>query len=493
MTAPGISVISTTSAPPTVGSAPTGTWYATGITQKGAIGRPVTVLSMTDFVARLGNRVAAGPLYDSADVFFRCGGSKMQVSRVTGTSTLAATVQLKDGSAANTLQVSANSGGAWGNSLTVNVVAGAVAGTYVLQVLNAGVLVEYSPVLSVPSDAVAWSSISLYLSISNLLSATAAPANNPAVGSFVLATGADDNASITEATWTQALLAFTKDMGPGQVSAPGRTTTAAYLALNAHAATNNRVAYLDAVDTPTAATLLTAATAVVTTSGVDGSYSLTFAGWAIVPGLPTGTGVPPMPRTVPPSAQAAGVTAALDNQTYASGICDCNRMPAGNNGINAYAIGVTQVYADTDRGALNAAGINVVRSIAGVVQLFGFRSMSADPTWVQGNYCRLRMIITDQATQIATNIGQFGEIDAKAQIFGRLQGALGGMLASFYLIGSLYGSTANNSYKVNVGAGVNTLASIAGGNINAVLEIKRSPSAEFVNIVIANVPLNQPL
>jgi hypothetical protein len=495
MTAPGINVSSTSAAPPTVGSSPTGQWFATGVTQRGAVGRPALILSMADFVQQLGGRIAASPLYDSAELFFRSGGSRLFVSRVTGNATAPATVVLKDRAAApvNTLTVNANSGGAWGNGLSVAVALVGAGPQYGITVSLGGVVVEQSPVLSSPADAAAWSTTSRYVTILDQLSASPVPTNSPAVGTFALATGTDDNASITEATWTAALAVFTRDLGPGQVSAPGRTTTPAYVALNAHAQANNRYAYLDALDTPTAANLTAAAAATVATAGADGSFSTTFAGWVTIPGAPTGTPIPPAPRSVPPSALAAGVTAATDGLTYEGGICNPNVAPAGANGVAAYAIGVSQVYSDADRGVLNTAGIGVIRSIAGVVQLYGFRTMSADPTWLQANWSRLRMALTNDAQAIASNIAEFAEIDAKGQIFGRLSGALAGMLSQYYNKGALYGANANLAFKVNVGPNVNTLSTIAAGQINAVLEVKRSPSAEYVNILIANVPIAQPL
>src|ERR1039458_5012362 len=76
--------------------------------------------------------------------------------------------------------------------------------------------------------------------IANLGSATAAPTNNPANGSFPLVSGADDNANTTEAEWTAALTSFSGHYGSGQVSAPGHTTEIGYVALNTHAIAFNR-------------------------------------------------------------------------------------------------------------------------------------------------------------------------------------------------------------------------------------------------------------
>ncbi len=491
MPAPGITVTSVTSAPPAVGSAPTGNWFVTGIASRGVIGSPILVSSMSQFAAVCGARNPASPLFDCADLFFRDGGTQMFVSRVGGTGQAAATLVLKDTTpttALNTLTVNANSTGVWGNALTVAVTSPG-AGLYQIVVTGPNG-VETSPVLTQPADAVAWSSVSQYVSIVNNNAASVNPVNNPAVlAATPLAGGVDDTASITEATWTTALTAFTRDLGPGQVSAPGRTTDAAHQALLTHAALNNRVAYCDGVDTPTAATLLTEATNAIA-NNVDGSYG-DLTNWVIIPGLPTGNALPAAPRVVPGSAFKAAVTAKSDGATYSNGTANTNIAPAAANGVSSFAIGVTQTYSDTDRAALNAAGFNVIRSIAGKVQLYGFRSLATDPTWTQLSWCRLRMDLQDHANTIASGIGEFSEIDAKGQVFGRLAGALGGLLSTYWQIGALFGATASAAYKVNVGPSVNTPATIAAGQLNAVMSVKRSPFAEQVNITIANVPLLQ--
>lgn len=492
MPAPGITVSSVTSAPPTVGSAPTGNWFVTGIASRGVIGSPIPVSSMSQFVAACGGRNPASPLFDCADLFFRDGGTQMFVSRVAGTGQAPATLVLKDtaATALNTLTVNANSTGVWGNALSVAVTSPG-AGLYQIVVTGPNG-VETSPVLTQPADAVAWASVSQYVSIVNNNSASAPPMNNPAVlAATPLAGGVDDTATVTEATSTAALSAFTRDLGPGQVSAPGRTTDAAHQALLTHAALNNRVAYCDGVDTSTAATLLTECANAIA-NGVDGSYG-DLCNWVIIPGLPTGSALPAAPRIVPGSAFKAAVTAKSDGATYANGIANTNIAPAAANGISSFAIGVTQTFSDTDRAALNAAGFNVIRSIAGKVQLYGFRSLATDPTWTELSWCRLRMDLQDHANTIASGIGEFSEIDAKGQVFGRLAGALGGMLSTYWQIGALYGANPSAAYKVDVGPSVNTPVTIAAGQLNAVMSVKRSPFAELVNITIANVPLLQAL
>lgn len=487
--APGISVTSLTAPPPANASPSTGTWFVTGQTQRGVVGKPIYVGSMNDFAAKCGTRTpAAATLYDALDLYFRDGGAAAWISRVTGPATATATLVLKDQASTplNTLNVNANSGGAWGNSVSVAVTV--TGSTYVITVSYNGVVVETSPTLTSPADAVNWSSVSNYVTITNANSTSAAPQNNPAaLTATALTTGVDDTAGIVEATWTTALTTFTSDMGPGQVSAPGRTTDPAHQALITHATNNNRVALCDSVDTPTATTIVTAATNAA--SGLDGSRGCLLAPWVIVPGISTGSAVPAANRTVPPSALVAAAISRSD------ALGNPNRAAAGAAGQSAFAIGVTQTYVDSDRATLNVNGVDVVRYFAnrGVCQLYGFRTLSADPNWIQLNWSRLRMFIQDQAVTIGGQIAEFAQLDAKGQVLGRFNGALAGMLQQLWQVGALYGPTAADAFAVNTGPDVNTTATISAGQLNATIAIKRSVDAEFVNIQIFNVPLSQPV
>lgn len=493
MTAPGITVTTLASAPPVVVSNPTAPWFVTGMAQRGPVNAPVSVQSMGDYATKLGGRSGYTALYDALELFFRDGGTQAWVSRVVGPSAAAASVVLNDSASTPlaTLTVRANSPGAWGNGanggLSVAVVAGPQPNTYQLVIYLGGAVVESSPNLTAPADAVAWSSMSAYVTITNSNSASAAPTNNPAViPSTPLALGVDDNTTITEDTWTAALTRFSPDLGPGQVSAPGRTTDAAHSALLAHANANNRIALMDALDTPTASTLVTSASAALF-NNLDGARGCLCAPWVNIPGVASVGPIPTAPRAVAPSALFAARIAQTDITTG-----NVNAPAAGSpDGVSDHAIGVTQNYSAADRGLLNSVGVNVIRSINAVVQVYGFRSLSSDPNWVQLNWGRLRMAITWEGTNVASGIAQFAQLDGKGQTLGRLNGHLAGMLQRYWQLGALYGQNASDAFAVDTSANVNTPATLAAGLVIAVLAIRRAPMAEFVQIQIVNVPITQ--
>lgn len=481
MPAPGTTVSIVESAPTRTPPTDTGVWFVSGITEKGPLAPrafaqssafPSTVVeSLADFQRLYGGRVTYGTLYDAIDTFFREGGSRAYVARVVGPAPAYATLSLLDGGVGVSLIVTARNPGAWPNAATVAVSAGVAGGTFVLTIVDPDGNVTVSPDLLDTAAAVAWGAalplVSIALGASPTDPAVRAPTN--------LAGGADDRASITEAQWTAALARFVAELGPGQVSAPGRTTDAAHQALNAHAGpAHNRVALLDGVDTATAATLIAAAAA----ARGSGRYGALFAPWATVPGVAGLT-----TRTVPYSAVAAGLIARND---AAGG--NPNIAAAGVNGQAVYATGLSQAaFSDSDRAALNDAGVNVAIVKYGAVRSYGFRSLAdpaADPGWTQFTNARLVMAYTAEAEAVAERY-VFAQIDGQDHTIGDFNGDLKGVAMVFYNDGALYGATSDEAFSVNTGANVNTAATKAAGEIHADVVLRISPFGEKVEIHIA--------
>lgn len=281
-----------------------------------------------------------------------------------------------------------------------------------------------------------------------------------------------------------ALDALTKDLGPGQVAIADATLAADVAnqsALTAHAAATNRVALLSCAD-GTAAQLIAAGTALQTDA--NGRYGALFAPSAVVPGVVAGT-----TRTVPYSAVEAGIIARND-LTYTP-----NQPAAGVLGQALYAIDVSGRYTDQEYSDLNDAGVNAVRLIYGGVRTYGYRACVdpiATPTWLMFGWARLNMAITAQAESIGENY-VFSQLDGRRRTISQFGGELSAMLAPFYDAGALYGPTPQDAYDVNVGTTVNTEATIANGELHAILSVRMSPDAEWVVIEIVKVASNQAL
>lgn len=492
---PGTLVTVNAAALPGASSASTGAWFVAGLTQRGPVGVPIACNSLADFVALCGTRQSYSPLYDSAELYFASGGSTMWVSRVVGPAATSATVTLQDRAPTPlpTLKVQANGPGVAGNSITISVLTGPVTGSYVIQVSYAGAIVETSPPLVTTTDAVNWGTLnpattsspsSKWVTITDLGSTTAAPNNQPAlVSNAAMSGGADDNSNASDTQFTAALAIFTPEMGPGQVSAPGRTTTATYTALLNHAQTTNRVALLDAVNGATASATITAATA-AQSSATDPSYGTMLAPWITWPGIATGSPVPSWPRQIPPSAAAAALMSANDAAN------DANVAAAGDNGIVVQALGTTQSFVDSDRAGLNGAGVSLFRVVNGAVKLYGYQSLATDPRWQDLANVRFRMQLVHDAEIIGDSF--YGsQIDGQGKVISAFNGALVGSLSGYYAKGSLYGATPAEAFTVDTGPTVNTPQTITARQLNAIESVVMSPSAESVQITITKYLADQ--
>jgi len=203
---------------------------------------------MTEFERFYGTRQSYSILWDALETFFREGGTEAYVARVTGSSAATAGKTLNDASAGASLRVDAKNPGVWGNSLSVAVTAGNLTGEFILVVTHPIYgTVDKSPSLVDQAAAINWGRTSDWVTVSLPGSPSS---NDPAVaGAAVMTGGADDNGGVTDNQRQAALAFFTHDLGPGQVSIPGNTTSWNRTALIAHARANNRVALLDATDT----------------------------------------------------------------------------------------------------------------------------------------------------------------------------------------------------------------------------------------------------
>jgi hypothetical protein len=475
MARPGVEVTVRDAAPPR--SAPVGidAWFVTGISEKGDATAPVLVRGFSEFQDMFGSRLANSLLYDSLDTFFREGGTRAYVSRVVGPSPVKAGVTLVDGSAGNVLRVDAKDYGSYGNSLNVTVVAAGSDYTITITHDTLGTL-ETSPLLADKQAAIDWSASSSYVRISSAGVSVLDPA---AVAAASFTGGTDDSGNAVEANWTAALARFTSDLGPGQVSAPGRTTSAAQLALLAHAASQNRVALIDPVSGGDKATLIAAAAALRSDS--NARYGAMFGPWAQVPGIVAGT-----LRSVPYSAVQAGLMA---RQVRA------NEPAAGFNGRAQYAVGLVTSFVDTDREDLNEAGVNIARVLNGGVTTYGYRTLVSPtglPGWLSLGATRLVMEAKGKFEAIGEQFA-FAQIDGEGRVFAKLGGQLTGVCINYYEEQQLYGATPQDAFAVDTGEAVNTPTTIAAGDIRAVVYLKVSPFAELVRIDIVKKQITEAL
>jgi len=507
--APGVNINILNAATTPASQSSTSNWFVLGMAA-GPAGVAVPIKSMSDFTNYFGQIINGGLtgrytlnatvdstlLYDSLDVFFREGGSSAWVSRVQPTSSGVAATSTTTG---GKFLLTATGKGTWANSsiasaagliltLTASTVGAVTVQTAVLA-YNGVTLATTSGIVT-DTDVVNWiNSLPGYQSMcvaSSQAGTTVLPASGSSVSVYL--TGGTDVA-VADADSAPALAVFTDTFGPGQVSYPGVTTSTVYTNLANHCQTFGRVAFLDGANTPTANTLLTASST-LQTSATDSSYAAFFAPWLIVPGYvntnPAVLTSTVFNRTVPPCALAAALVSVSDQNN------DCNVPAAGTtHGASKYAINLTQSYIVSDRANLNNAGINVIRNVpnVNVIALYGFRSASYLPLWANLANVRFRMQMTRDLDAIGEQF-VFNEIDGKGQIFAAFNGSLAGQLQSYWLRGSLYGLNPENSFNVVTDGTVNTPTTIAAGQLNASINVRMSPFAEFVTINITKYLAN---
>jgi phage tail sheath protein FI len=443
-----------------------GTWFVSGLAEKGPINIAVEIRSLAQYVTNFGARVAYGSLYDALDLFFKTGGSVAYVTRVVGPTPVTATVTIKDGTN-NTLVFNASSPGEWGNELSV-VTSHPTSETFKFVVKLAGVVVAESPSLSTAAEAISWAASTAYLRIETL------GHGNPEAATKSLTSGADDRSNVTETQWTNARKLFTKDLGPGQVSMPGRTTAEAQEGLLSHAEQANRIALLDGTDTATVGTLTAQA---ATLRGQNTArYGGLFAPWVVIPGISVGT-----TRTVPPCALVAGLMARNDGLGL-----NPNEPAAGDNGISSYAVGLSQAaWTDAQRGELNEAGVNAFRVLNSQVELYGYRTLVnyvVDNTWQFLSNARLDAFIKAEAAAVGKRF-IFRQIGKKlpAEFGSAIEGEV---LLPLFNQEALFGETQAEAFSVDIGEAVNTPLSIEEGKLKAIASVRMSELAEVIEIEI---------
>lgn len=273
------------------------------------------------------------------------------------------------------------------------------------------------------------------------------------------------------------------DYGPGQVANIGETPGATFSAIAiADAVLKNRVALLDVNSTDTTTALLTTFSGTLAGLATP-DYAAAFGPWVNVP--PPSGSVGGTARTVPASA----VIAALCARVEALG--NPNRAAAGRDFPLQYATGFVYNVPKADRETLLNAGLNTFGTIYGVLENYGFQTPVAldvnNPYW-QFNVARTRMWIQARAQAIGENY-VFKPIDAQGLVAKALEGDLTSMLADLYAANGLYGATPAQAYKVVVSSAVNTVNSVAQGQLHAVMEVRPSLHAKSVIIELVTVPL----
>jgi hypothetical protein len=480
VTRPGVDINLIETSPPFTANDDTSTLFTAAVTERGPT-TPQLVQTFAAWKRLYGGRISTSMGFDYVEAAFRSGVGRAFFTRIVGATATAATKSLLN-TATQSVLVTANGAGTWGNAITVAVTAGVANPSARVITLTlpttdgTGTITEVSPEATDRETLVNWSqntqlariTLGVNVGLPDVVAASA------------MTTGTDNTVGEDDTAFQTAIDKFTLELGPGQVTAAGRTSTAAIATIANHAQAMRRVALGDLADTASATTLLTAA---VTHRALASSRWLAlFAPWAIIPGITGDT-----QRKVPYSAIEAGLIAQSDRFNPPA-------TPAAGRqfGSSLYASGISQVYTAAERLNLSNGGVNIARLIQGVVETYDYVSAASPqalPAWRSFGSARTAMLVMAQCADIGESY--FGSLlDGKGHTLHAFGGAIEGIMKALYDRDALYGNETGDAYRVDVDS-VNTPASLANLELHALVAFRVSPFAEYVVIDIVNTPITQ--
>jgi hypothetical protein len=511
---PGTDILISDSSPGGGGELDTGQAFFVGEAERGSTDVPQQLRSLSHY-ERLFGVASGGPIsHRSVRAFFSERGSNLRFLRLVGPTATPAAGEVGD------LKVSASSAGTWGNDVRVAVVsdvspllaaAKAQQKTKVARrqvkagvregedngegngngedppvpiingngvrvvVTEAGQVVERSRRLHTVGEAVDWSMGSDFVRATS----EEDPEDSLDPVAAVPLTGGKSDSNITPAVLRAGLKRFDYTLGFAQVAYPGETRSTMHGEILAHCDANRRPGLLDLndIDDPTIAADANAL------NGAPGSrFAAALAPRWIYPGPVLGTTM-----LVPYSAVFAGIIARADATTG-----NPNESAAGANGESLIARGILRGFDNETRELLNDLGVTLPRVMrSNLVRSYGSRTVAGpdDPNWLWFPGSRTILAIAHEC-DVAAEEFVHRQIDGNRRLFSRLEVALGGICLDYFQMGALYGDVAEEAFSVDT-TSVNTTATIAAGEVHAVVRVRVSPPGEWVVIEIQKTPLAQ--
>lgn len=437
----------------------------------------VSVRSMAEYKNAFGPRSAgSAKLYDAVNTVLAIGKGRCYVARASDGTAATAKLVLKDAAGHPTLVVSAETPGIEGNETAIEVIE--VGSEFQIVVFSEGEEIASSPEFTTQAQAIEWSKEAPLVTIAASTESEHTTAIPKALAKALL-TGGVDASDLVDASILATLDVFPRSLGPGQVIIPGRTTAAIREGAATWAKENDRFAWCDLADQPTAEALIAGKAA--TPAAIAGCWG-TVSSSAIIPGL-----APSTTRTVAGSAVIAGMCALVARTGNNS------TAPSGADWPIPYVIGFTNTYTEGEMEALQDAGINPFAEEGGFLILDGFYtalSRDVDPIFWQASASRERMALMAEGEEIA---GRYRRkpLGGRKSSIGKFQGELQGMIKRHYEAGALFGDELAEAGTADVGDPINTPATIQAGELNAELRVKIVPFADDVNLNLVTAPVTE--
>ena len=520
---PGTDILISDSSPGGGGELDTGQAFFIGEAERGSTEVPQQLRGLSHYERLFGGASGGQIAHRSVRAFFSERGSNLRFLRVVGPQAVPAGAEVGD------LAVKASSPGTWGNGVKVAVVTdvsalvaagraakhkakpparrqtkatregddpengngsgngegngngegpapnGVANDPVRVVVTEDGAVVERSQRLHTIGEATDWSMGSQYVRIGS----DEDPEDSLGPVAAVSLTGGRTDSNITPAVVRAALKRFDYTLGFAQVAYPGETRSAVHAEILQHCEVNRRPGLID-LDDIDDATIAADANAL---NGATGSrYCAALAPRWIYPGPVQGTTM-----LVPYSAVLAGLIARADSITG-----NPNESAAGANGESLIARGILRSFDNDTRELLNDLGVTLPRVMrSDTVRSYGSRTVAGpdDPNWTWFPGSRTILAIAHEC-DVAAEEFVHRQIDGQRRLFSRLEVALGGICLDYFQMGALYGDVAEEAFMVDT-TSVNTTATIAAGEVHAIVRVRVSPPGEWVVIEIQKTPLAQ--
>lgn len=456
-----------------------GTLFIVGMADRGPTNEAVLVRGLADFVSTFGERTSYSHLYDSIRCYFEEGGVQAYVVRIVGNSAIAGTVVINDRAVdpVPTLNATATSAGTWSERISVVVAEGSVAGTARVTVLDGDEVAETFNNIDSLETLFKRFAGSSYVKFTNAGSATVAPGNLPATGTYHLTAGTDDRGTVIPDNHIKALDYFVDGLGDGAVCIPGLGSLVHEGLVN-HAKENRRIAILSSDLDVSRAELIAEA------SALNSDAAGLFAPWVTVSDGAGGT------RPIPPEGFVAGVRARAHTNFGP------HRAPAGEAGLSNSVAGLYVEYTKDEANALDEAKISVVRRVNNSTRLYGWRSLSNDI--INFGYLHHRDVLNRIVVEAEQQLEQyvFAPIDSSGHTLSAINAELVGILEPMRAAGALYERIVANDivdpgYFVETGDSINSTASLANNLIRARVSIRVAPLGAMIDLLITKVGLTQ--
>lgn len=450
---------------------------------------PTLINSWSQYVNLFGswNTVQSNNLPIGVYMYFANGGTQAYVSRVIGSSTVAATRTFNDsqGTPAATLKLTAANVGTWGNGLNVSITASSITGYFNVIVYYGGsgagnIVEQWTDVSMTATDSRYAVNVinnnSIYLVATDVGSpATGATRNPSTVNNVALSTGSDGS-TVTSTNIISALSNFDTVNQSLTLNIPGYTDATTINGAISYATGSTRAndvfVVIDGVN-DTVANQLTLAASYTATSYAAVYYpQITIADPTVAVGSPSN-----LTKTIGAGSAVAGIYAATD---ASRGVF---KSPAGLQTRIAGAVSVAPLSA-TDLDSLNSAQapVNAIRYIAGAgIVVFGARTLKQ--TYVD-RYISVRrsLIYIEKALRDLTRFAVFEPNDQR--LWNRINASVSTFLTNFWSQGGLTGATPSAAYFVKCDSDNNPQSSIDNGYVNIQVGVALQRPAEFVVINI---------